>query len=257
MGEPIIKTEFSTGLVRIVYEFNYPDFVVGSLPKSCSHCPVGFMDHNCGRRVPLDWEGRPPECKLRTLEDYLREQPVTNRNGLNCIESEAIKVVEIDQVTRNSHDVATNLQPEASNQQVTEPLQRNGFSGSEEAPASKNQVKGIRLMARPWRPQDLLDDLQLMIDDEPDRYLNDRRTTPCMARDFLKEHFAESGWISVEDRLPPEGERVLTTDGAFVGEMYINKRGQWQRYNVNDYSLLMALDILWWMPLPEPPEVDT
>ena len=64
------------------------------------------------------------------------------------------------------------------------------------------------------------------------------------------------GWISVEDRLPPEGERVLATDGAFVGEMYINKRGQWQRYNVNDYSLLMALDILWWMPLPEPPEVD-
>lgn len=66
-----------------------------------------------------------------------------------------------------------------------------------------------------------------------------------------------TGWISVEDRLPPEGERVLTTDGAFVGEMYINKRGKWQRYNVNDSALLMALDILWWMPLPEPPKEDT
>ena len=63
------------------------------------------------------------------------------------------------------------------------------------------------------------------------------------------------GWISVEDRLPPAGERVLTTDGAFVGEMYINKRGKWQRYNVNDSALLMALDILWWMPMPKPPEV--
>lgn len=62
-------------------------------------------------------------------------------------------------------------------------------------------------------------------------------------------------WISVEDRLPEVGERVLTTDGAFVGEMYINKRGKWQRYNVNDSALLMALDILWWMPLPEPPKV--
>lgn len=28
--------------------------------------------------------------------------------------------------------------------------------------------------ARPWKPQDLLDDLQKMIDEEPDAYLNDR-----------------------------------------------------------------------------------
>lgn len=63
-------------------------------------------------------------------------------------------------------------------------------------------------------------------------------------------------WISVYDHLPPQGERVLATDGAFVGEMYINKRGQWQRYNVNDSSLMMALDILWWMPLPEPPKAE-
>lgn len=65
---------------------------------------------------------------------------------------------------------------------------------------------------------------------------------------------AERAWISVEDRLPEPGARVLATDGAFVGEFYINKRGKWQRYNVNDSSLLMALDILWWMPLPEPPK---
>lgn len=61
-------------------------------------------------------------------------------------------------------------------------------------------------------------------------------------------------WISVYDKMPKQGERVLATDGGFVGEMYINKRGQWQRYNVNDSSLMMALDILWWMPLPEPPD---
>lgn len=90
----------------------------------------------------------------------------------------------------------------------------------------------------------------------------------AMALAALREHVslekkasdekqATSDWISVEERLPEPGERVLTTDGAFVGEMYINKRGKWQRYNVNDSSLLMALDILWWMPLPEPPEVDT
>lgn len=66
----------------------------------------------------------------------------------------------------------------------------------------------------------------------------------------------ERRWIPVEERLPKCGERVLATDGGFVGEFYINKRGQWKRYNVNDYSLLMALDILWWMPLPEPQKED-
>lgn len=63
-------------------------------------------------------------------------------------------------------------------------------------------------------------------------------------------------WIPVAERMPECGKRVLATDGGFVGEFYINKRGQWQRYNVNDYSLLMALDILFWMPLPEPPKED-
>lgn len=63
-----------------------------------------------------------------------------------------------------------------------------------------------------------------------------------------------NGWVSVEERLPEPGERVLATDCGFVGEFYINKRGQWQRYNVNCSELLMALDILYWMPLPEPPE---
>ena len=49
-------------------------------------------------------------------------------------------------------------------------------------------IKG-HIEARPWKPQDLLDDLQKMIDEEPDAYLNDRRTTLCTARDYLKEYF--------------------------------------------------------------------
>ena len=76
-----------------------------------------------------------------------------------------------------------------------------------------------------------------------------------MAVAALREQ-EERRWIPVEERLPKCGERVLATDGGFVGEFYINKRGQWQRYNVNDSSLLMALDILFWMPLPEPPKED-
>lgn len=61
-------------------------------------------------------------------------------------------------------------------------------------------------------------------------------------------------WIPCNERMPNPGERVLATDGGFVGEMYIGKRGEWRRYNVTYIQDLMALDILWWMPMPEPPE---
>lgn len=63
-------------------------------------------------------------------------------------------------------------------------------------------------------------------------------------------------WIPCSERLPEAGKRVLATDGGFVGEMYINQRRQWQRYDVVNHESLMALDILWWMPMPEPPEED-
>ena len=61
-------------------------------------------------------------------------------------------------------------------------------------------------------------------------------------------------WIPVTERLPEEGERVLFTDGAWVGEGYINKRGKWQRYLNQSYTDVMALDVTHWMPLPEPPK---
>ena len=67
------------------------------------------------------------------------------------------------------------------------------------------------------------------------------------------EEVQQMRWIPVEERLPEPGKRVLATDCGFVGEFYINKRGKWQRYNVNCYELLMALDILYWMPLPASP----
>lgn len=60
--------------------------------------------------------------------------------------------------------------------------------------------------------------------------------------------------IPCSEKMPNPGERVLATDGGFVGEMYIDKRGQWRRYNVTYIQNLMALDILWWLPMPEPPE---
>ena len=90
--------------------------------------------------------------------------------------------------------------------------------------------------------------------------LKDYECTEMSPADFKKMEVAalreqeERRWIPVTERLPEQGERVLATDGGFVGELYVNSRGQWKRYNVNDHSLLMALDILWWMPMPQPPK---
>lgn len=79
-------------------------------------------------------------------------------------------------------------------------------------------------------------------------YINVVKTQPTLT--------PPNEWVSVYDRLPEPGERVLATDCGFVGEFYINKRGKWQRYNVNCSELLMALDILYWMPLPKSPKED-
>jgi hypothetical protein len=112
------------------------------------------------------------------------------------------------------------------------------------------EPKGIRMMARPWQPQDLLDDLQLLIDEEPDRYLNDRRTTLCMARDFLREHFAEPGWISVHEKLPENNDKVLafTLSGKYAVARYDQRRQCWIAAG--------NLTVTHWMPLPDVPEVE-
>ena len=85
--------------------------------------------------------------------------------------------------------------------------------------------------------------------------LGDRQVAEAcdMAIAALREQ-AERRWIPVTERLPEPGVRVLASDGGFVGEFYISDKGQWKRYNVNNHSLLMALDILWWMLMPESPK---
>jgi hypothetical protein len=45
------------------------------------------------------------------------------------------------------------------------------------------------IIAEPWKPQHLLDDLQEMIDEQPDNYTNGDRTTLCMARSYLERYF--------------------------------------------------------------------
>ena len=114
----------------------------------------------------------------------------------------------------------------------------------------------MNIVARPWEPQDLIDDLQMLIDEEPINYLNGRCATLCMARDYLKEHFAEPRWISVEERLPDESmygkEFIVAIKNRFneshTATMY------WWGENQQAKVWTVWHDVTHWMPLPEPPE---
>lgn len=57
-------------------------------------------------------------------------------------------------------------------------------------------------------------------------------------------------WVSVEERLPEPGERVLAAKGTFVGEAYLASNGAWMRHD----GFPWEVDA--WMPLPAPPGKD-
>lgn len=58
-------------------------------------------------------------------------------------------------------------------------------------------------------------------------------------------------WISVTERLPEPGTRVLVSIGA-VFEAFIDDEGKWQRYYSSPLSEVLG-EPTHWMPLPEPP----
>ena len=57
-------------------------------------------------------------------------------------------------------------------------------------------------------------------------------------------------WISVEERLPEYGERVLVSNGGFVCESYLSQSGKWQRGGVDMFFMTPTH----WMPLLKPPK---
>ena len=66
---------------------------------------------------------------------------------------------------------------------------------------------------------------------------------------------SDGGWISVTDRLPVPGERVLMAfSGFLVTEGCINREGEWMRF---EYPVGKVFDtgVTHWMPMPKPPEV--
>lgn len=60
-------------------------------------------------------------------------------------------------------------------------------------------------------------------------------------------------WISVKDELPDFGERVIVTDGVFVGEAYLKSNRKWTRYYGEDIGELFG-NMTHWLPMPVPPK---
>lgn len=71
-------------------------------------------------------------------------------------------------------------------------------------------------------------------------------------RDALREKVPR--WISVDDRSPKPGTRVLATDGVFVGEAYRTSADTWRRYDGIAMRDCIGSVVTHWMPLPEAPE---
>lgn len=61
-------------------------------------------------------------------------------------------------------------------------------------------------------------------------------------------------WVSVDDRHPKPGMRVLATDGVFVGEAYRTSADTWHRYDGIAMRDCIGSVVTHWMPLPEAPE---
>lgn len=61
-------------------------------------------------------------------------------------------------------------------------------------------------------------------------------------------------WVSVDDRHPKPGTRVLATDGVFVGEAYRTSADTWRRYDGIAMRDCIGSVVTHWMPLPEEPE---
>ena len=61
-------------------------------------------------------------------------------------------------------------------------------------------------------------------------------------------------WVSVEERRPESGKRVLATDGVFVGEAYRTSADTWRRYDGIAMRDCIGSIVTHWMPLPEAPE---
>ena len=79
-----------------------------------------------------------------------------------------------------------------------------------------------------------------------DQVLHDIQTMPTLT--------PPNEWVSVEDTVPDPGERVLATDGIFVGEAYRTSADSWHRHTGFPWrDGVTGRTVKYWMLLPAPP----
>lgn len=62
-------------------------------------------------------------------------------------------------------------------------------------------------------------------------------------------------WVSVGDDVPDPGERVLATDGIFVGEAYRSSDNSWFRHTGFPWrDGVTGRTVRFWMPMPSSPD---
>ena len=61
-------------------------------------------------------------------------------------------------------------------------------------------------------------------------------------------------WISVDEKLPELGTRVIATDGVFVGEAIFARDSRWSGYGGGILRDCIGSVVTHWMPLPGAPE---
>ena len=75
-----------------------------------------------------------------------------------------------------------------------------------------------------------------------------------LQRDDMPTLTPPNEWVSVEDTVPDPGERVLATDGIFVGEAYRSSANSWFRHTGFPWrDGVTGRTVRFWMPLPAPP----
>lgn len=89
---------------------------------------------------------------------------------------------------------------------------------------------------------------------------HERQDASCFCQDGC-DYFAPTltppnEWVSVEDAVPDPGERVLATDGIFVGEAYRTSANSWYRNTGFPWRDCLQSVVTHWMPLPKSPKED-
>ena len=107
---------------------------------------------------------------------------------------------------------------------------------------------------------DLVRELNTLNDDNlADRVIENSDVQWCLSelQDILEEMptlTPPNEWVSVEDTVPDPGERVLATDGIFVGEAYRSSANSWFRHTGFPWrDGVTGTTVRFWMPLPAPP----